>query len=162
MFGLSMCWRCGYEKRSHVEIRLQGVRIGSVETAYTTSAVACACESGRDLHHECLAEPPKGFLVGLNVPRTLRDVVVVLVDDNPALLEIGKTGTPALDGANLQGNSIGLRRLCRSGEKRQMGQAIIGTTHGDNDAGRSSLSAFGFTALVLPSPEIWIGDDLTG
>lgn len=161
MFGLSMCWRCGYEKRSHVEIRLQGVRIGSVETAYTTSGVACASESGRDLHHECLAEPPKGFLVGLNVPRTLGDVIVILIDDHPALLEIAETGAPALNCGNLQGNPIGLRRLCRDGEKRQMSQAIIGTTHGDNDTGRAGLSAFGFIALVLPSPEIWICDDLT-
>ena len=67
--------------------------IGSIESAYTTSGFTRAGKRGRDLHHEGLAEPAKVFAVGLDVPGALDDIVIILVDDDPALLEIAKTLT---------------------------------------------------------------------
>lgn len=76
--------------------------LNSVQPANAASGLARTCIGRRDLHHERLADPADGVALGLNVPGSLRDIVVVRIDDNPASLEIGKTGTPALNGGNLQ------------------------------------------------------------
>ena len=45
----------------------------------------------------------------LDVPGLLDNIVIVFVYDDPALLEITKTGTPALDVGNFKGNPPRLR-----------------------------------------------------
>ena len=74
--------------------KLAGAPIGtlkSIQPADAPARLARTYEGRRDLHHERLAEPADRIAAGLNVPGSLRDVVIVLCDDNPASLEIGKT-----------------------------------------------------------------------
>jgi hypothetical protein len=109
-----------------------------------------------DPHHEGFTEAAECFSVRLNVSRPFGDIVIIFVDDDPAAFEVAETRPPTFDIGNFQGDPISLRRLGRDRQQCEMGEAVIGATDRDYEAGRPGLPAFGFAALVLPRPKIGI------
>ena len=97
----------------------------SIQTADPPPGFTRVGKCGRDLHHEGLAEPAKVFAVGRDGPGALDDIVIILVDDDPALLEIAKTRPPGFDCGDLQRDAFGLRRLGRDRKECKMRQAIL-------------------------------------
>ncbi|WP_416067709.1 hypothetical protein ACK9YZ_23075 [Rhizobium sp. ZK1] len=67
----------------------------------------------------------------------------IIVNDDPAALEVAEASPSALDIGNFQGDTIGLRRLGRDGLSCEMGKAVIRSTDSDDDASRPELLAFG-------------------
>ena len=62
---------------------IEGMSVESVDPAGL--AARLGKQSG-DLHHEGFAEAAEDVLIGLDVPGALDDIVIVFVDDDPALL----------------------------------------------------------------------------
>ena len=62
---------------------------------------------------------------------------------------------------NFNGGAIQLRWLRGNSKKSKVREAVLGATDRDDDAGRPRLASICLSAVVLPSPEIGIGDDLS-
>ncbi len=83
-----------------------GHLVGAIDlAAWLASRIG---EKNSDLHHERLAETAKHPLPRFDVPGALGDIVVLFVNDNPALLKISHSGSLALDLRNLKRPPSGL------------------------------------------------------
>lgn len=95
-----------------------------------------------------LAETAESVSIGLDVPGTLGDIVIVFVDLNPAALQVAQAGSACFRLRNFNGGAIRLRWLRSNSKKSKVREAVLDATVRDDDAGRARLESIYLTAVV--------------